>query len=104
MTRWADALALAAVGGVLAVVFAGCGGSPDRGRVADGHPPVVPVDLASIPDAVPRDEPFSRYGNPPEYEVFGQPVPNTGLQRRFRRKRPRLVVWHQVPRPPHFQR
>jgi rare lipoprotein A len=30
------------------------------------------VDLASIPDAVPRDEPLSRYGNPPEYEVFGQ--------------------------------
>jgi rare lipoprotein A len=72
MTRWVDALALAAVGGVLALVFAGCGGSPDRGRIADGHPLAVPVDLASIPDAVPRDEPFSRYGNPPEYEVFGR--------------------------------
>lgn len=72
MTRWADVLAVAAVGGVLALVFAGCGGSPDRGRATDGHPRVVPVDLASIPDAVPRDEPRSRYGNPPEYEVFGQ--------------------------------
>lgn len=72
MMHWAGALAVAAVVGLLALVFVGCGGSPDRGRVADGHPSVVPVDLASIPDAVPRHEPLSRYGNPPEYEVFGQ--------------------------------
>jgi rare lipoprotein A len=31
-----------------------------------------PPDLASIPDAVPRIEPRSRYGNPPSYEVFGR--------------------------------
>ena len=72
MMHWAGALAVAAVVGLLALVFVGCGGSPDRGRVADGHPSVVPVNLASIPDAVPRHEPLSRYGNPPEYEVFGQ--------------------------------
>jgi len=30
------------------------------------------VDVTSIPDAVPRDEPRSRYGNPASYEVFGQ--------------------------------
>jgi rare lipoprotein A len=72
MIRWADALAVAAVGGVLALVFVGCGGSPDKRGLTDGHPTVVPVDLASIPDAVPRHEPLSRYGNPPEYEVFGQ--------------------------------
>jgi rare lipoprotein A len=30
------------------------------------------VDLASIPDAVPRVEARSRYGNPPSYVVFGQ--------------------------------
>lgn len=38
-------------------------------------PPVTPPpprDLASIPDAVPRPEPRSRYGNPPSYEVFGR--------------------------------
>jgi len=50
----------------------GCGSSPDRPRQVDGHPSAVPPDLASIPDAVPRFEPPSRYGNPPEYEVFGQ--------------------------------
>ncbi|WP_083499530.1 septal ring lytic transglycosylase RlpA family protein [Thioalkalivibrio nitratireducens] len=52
--------------------LAGCGGSPGRKAVVDGPPGAVPRDLASIPDAVPRDEPRSRYGNPPEYEVFGQ--------------------------------
>ncbi len=57
---------------LFALLVAGCGGTPDRSRQADGHPVSIPVDLASIPDAVPRDEPLSRYGNPPEYEVFGQ--------------------------------
>lgn len=57
---------------LLSVLLAGCGTAPDPGRKADGHPTVVPRDLASIPDAVPRVEPLSRYGNPPEYEVFGQ--------------------------------
>jgi rare lipoprotein A len=50
----------------------GCGTGPDVGGEVDGHPRSVPRDLSSIPDAVPRDEPLSRYGNPPEYEVFGQ--------------------------------
>jgi rare lipoprotein A len=30
------------------------------------------VDLSHVADAVPRHEPFSKYGNPPSYEVFGQ--------------------------------
>lgn len=34
--------------------------------------PAPPRDLASIPDAVPREEPRSRYGNPESYEVFGR--------------------------------
>ncbi|HSM26569.1 MAG TPA: septal ring lytic transglycosylase RlpA family lipoprotein, partial [Thioalkalivibrio sp.] len=50
-------------------MFSGCGTSPD---VEDGAPSVVPRDLSTIPDAVPRLEPRSPYGNPPEYEVFGQ--------------------------------
>ena len=35
--------------------------------------PTPPRDLDSIPDAVPRAEPRSRYGNPENYVVFGQP-------------------------------
>jgi rare lipoprotein A len=40
--------------------------APDAGL------PAPPRDLAAIPDAVPRDEPRSRYGNPETYEVFGR--------------------------------
>ena len=37
----------------------------------DGPPEQVPENLASIPDAVPRDEPFHKFANRP-YIVFGQ--------------------------------
>jgi rare lipoprotein A len=36
----------------------------------DGPPESVPVDLAQVPEAVPRDEPFHRFANRP-YTVFG---------------------------------
>jgi len=36
----------------------------------DGPPDKVPENLAQIPDAVPRDEPFHKYANRP-YTVFG---------------------------------
>ncbi|MDP3857883.1 MAG: septal ring lytic transglycosylase RlpA family protein [Stagnimonas sp.] len=32
----------------------------------------VPADVASTPDAVPREEPRSKYGNPPSYEALGE--------------------------------
>ncbi len=38
----------------------------------DSAPSSVPVDISSIPDAVPRREPRSRYGNPTSYEVHGK--------------------------------
>ncbi len=34
--------------------------------------PARPVDVTRIPDAVPRPEPLSRYGNPPSYVVYGE--------------------------------
>lgn len=34
--------------------------------------PARPVDVSHVPDAVPRVEPPSRYGNPASYEVYGQ--------------------------------
>ena len=36
----------------------------------DGPPETIPDNLASVPNAVPRDEPFHRYANRP-YTVFG---------------------------------
>lgn len=41
------------------------------GEPEDG-PPAVPVDAMSVPDAVPRIEARSPYGNPGYYEVDGQ--------------------------------
>ncbi|HLF97461.1 MAG TPA: septal ring lytic transglycosylase RlpA family protein [Methylococcaceae bacterium] len=51
----------------LPVLLSGCG-TPGK------KPPVAPVgrDLSAIPDAVPKIEPKSAYGNPPSYEVFGK--------------------------------
>ena len=48
-------------------VLSACGVAPER----DG-PPASGVDGAAIPDAVPRAEPRSRYGNPPSYVVNGK--------------------------------
>src|SRR3569833_3450707 len=50
----------------------GSGGGVPAG---DGPPLVgarANIDLDAIPDAVPRIEPRSRYGNPPYYEVSGR--------------------------------
>ena len=33
---------------------------------------MVPPNLETIADATPKPEPRSKYGNPPDYEVFGQ--------------------------------
>lgn len=41
------------------------GGGGDRG-------PAQAMDLSDTPDAIPRHEPRSKYGNPPSYEVLGR--------------------------------
>ena len=64
-----------------ALIVAGCGSAPKQagpdkpgpmGKYysVDGPPLTIPENLAQIPDAVPRDEPFHRYANRP-YVVFG---------------------------------
>lgn len=45
---------------------------PSRGGLGQDGPPSVPVDAAAVPNAVPRVEPRSPYGNPPYYEVDGR--------------------------------
>lgn len=47
---------------------AGCSFSLQR----DGGPPSGTVPTAQVPDAVPRAEPRSKYGNPESYVVFGK--------------------------------
>ncbi len=41
-----------------------------RDGISQNYPP--PADIDAIPDAVPKDEPRSRYGNPQSYVVFGR--------------------------------
>jgi rare lipoprotein A len=63
---------------VFAAILGGCATAPKvppktvspKYYSDDGPPETVPENLASIPDAVPRDEPFHRYANRP-YTVFG---------------------------------
>jgi rare lipoprotein A len=65
---------------LLSLFLAACGSAPKKPDSPqpsspkyysdDGPPLAVPEDLARIPDAVPRDEPFHKYANRP-YTVFG---------------------------------
>ena len=78
---------------VLAAVLAACGSTPPRDAPSAGTPKrgggyyqddgpgdAVPVNLAEVPDAVPRSEPLHRFANRP-YEVFGrQYVPFTEIR------------------------
>jgi rare lipoprotein A len=59
-----------AVAWLAALIAGGCGTVPDV-QQQDGPPP-QPVDFSSIPDAVPRPEPRSPYGNPDSYVVNGR--------------------------------
>ncbi len=51
----------------LALLLGACGGFETRDGAPDHHP-----DITAIPDAVPRAEPYSKYGNPISYEVAGR--------------------------------
>lgn len=44
----------------------------DRYHHQDDGPPLEPVDVALIPEPVPRQEPRARYGNHSPYTVFGK--------------------------------
>lgn len=52
----------------IVLLNAGCTSVDPR----DSAPKNVNIDLASIKDAVPEELPFSRYGNPKSYDVFGK--------------------------------
>lgn len=52
----------------LCLILISCSSITEKG---DSAPKKAP-DVSKIPDAVPRDEPRSKYGNPKSYEVFGK--------------------------------
>jgi len=63
----------------LALALASCGTAPKKAEgpkkpsyyLDDGPPDSIPDNLAQVPDAVPRDEPFHKFANRP-YTVFGR--------------------------------
>ncbi len=55
------------------VLGAGCSTTPPSDFLpGDDGPPDAHIDVSTIPDATPRVEPLSRYGNPASYEVAGK--------------------------------
>jgi rare lipoprotein A len=52
---------------ILMLLLSACGALPEK----DSAPSRAP-DVSSVPDAVPKYEPKSKYGNPASYEVFGK--------------------------------
>lgn len=57
---------------LIALVLNGCSSGPTSRADRDGYPDRPPRDVLAIPDAVPKVEPRSRYGNPQNYVVFGK--------------------------------
>ncbi len=57
----------------LGLLLSGCASDPPTGRYSQAHDsaPEQHIDLSAVKDAIPRVEPFSRYGNPPSYVVHG---------------------------------
>lgn len=51
---------------LITLLLGGCSVIPEK----DGAP-ARPIDVGAIPDAVPRPEPLSKYGNPASYQVNG---------------------------------
>jgi len=66
-------------GALLALLLVACAQTPRRASPAQPGAPAAPVtvlprnapDVDQIPDAVPREEPRSPFGNPPSYSVGG---------------------------------
>jgi rare lipoprotein A len=63
---------------LLAAFLGGCSSAPRVGappatvQIPPRSAPPAPPALLDVPDAIPRREPRSIYGNPPSYEVFGK--------------------------------
>lgn len=54
---------------LLIVLLAACGGAPSKDK---DSAPRNPPDVGNVPDAVPRNEAPSRYGNPESYVALGK--------------------------------
>ena len=66
---------------MVSMALSACGRAP----TVDG-PPRGSVDVASVPDALPRVEPKSRYGNPASYTVYGKRYYTLQTSNRYRER------------------
>jgi rare lipoprotein A len=66
MTR----LGAACLTALLVLQLTGCSSTTQKG--GGDYAPPKPRDISGVTDAVPRAEPYSRYGNPESYVVFGK--------------------------------
>lgn len=57
---------------LITLALAGCAPFPVAPGSGQDYGPSQPVDVSQVPDAVPRNEPRSRFGNPPSYTVDGK--------------------------------
>ena len=46
--------------------------SPSRYKIRNDHGPSAPVDVSDVGNAIPKEEPRSKYGNPKNYKVLGK--------------------------------
>ena len=61
------------IGFCLVILLSSCSSPPVKTKPStDGAPRNTKVDVTKIPNAVPKKEPKSRYGNPKSYVVFGK--------------------------------
>ncbi len=74
MKQWMVWLLLTALLGLSACSGRPTGQPPPPAppETRDSAPSGYAIDIHRIPDAVPREEPLSRFGNPESYVVFGQ--------------------------------
>lgn len=56
---------------LVALLLQACSSS-SRYKINNDHGPSAPVDVSDIKDAIPKNEPRSRYGNPKTYKVLGK--------------------------------
>lgn len=56
---------------IASLALVGCSHQKQQPIITDGAPH-QPIDITSIPDAIPKVEPITRAGNPPVYVVLGK--------------------------------
>ncbi len=72
INRYQRSFAWLMLAGVTGALVASCSRVPSRYSQSDDGLPVDRIDVAATPDATPRVEPPSKYGNPASYVVGGR--------------------------------